>query len=57
VDLKDFKRLIIGNYFLSGIPWIFDIISAVVGHAYGNGKSFEIKLTLDILNLLTVTEY
>jgi len=49
--------LIIGNYFLSGIPWIFDIISAVVGHAYGNGKSFEIKLTLDILNLLTVSEY
>ena len=37
-----------------GIPWIFDIISAVVSHAYGIGKSFEVRLTLDILNLLTV---
>ena len=40
--------------FLLGIPWIFDIISAVVSHAYGIGKSFEVRLTLDILNLLTV---
>ena len=42
--------------FLAGIPWILDIISAVVGHAYGTGKSFEVRLTLDILNLVTVSE-
>jgi len=36
-----------------GIPWIFDIVSAGVGHAYGSGKSFEVRLTLDIFNLLT----
>ena len=41
-------------FFFSGIPWIFDIISAVLSHAYGVGKSFEVRLTLDIMNLLTV---
>jgi len=41
-------------FIIMGIPWIFDIISAVLSHAYGVGKSFEVRLTLDIMNLLTV---
>jgi len=36
-----------------GIPWILDVISAAIAHKVGVGKSFEARLTLDILNLLT----
>ena len=40
---------------MAGIPWTCDIISAAVGHAYGDtGHAFEIRLSLDIMNLLTV---
>merc|ERR1712183_1155722 len=40
-------------FIIMGIPWTCDIVSAAIGHTYGNGKSFEIRLLLDILNLLT----
>ena len=40
---------------LSGIPWSCDIISVAVSHAYTVEESFEIRMVLDILNLLTVS--
>lgn len=40
-------------FIIMGIPWTCDIISAAVDHAYGAEKSFEVRLMLDILNLLT----
>jgi len=51
--LKNHCGVVLKLFIIMGIPWIFDIISAVVSHAYGIGKSFEVRLTLDILNLLT----
>ena len=45
---------ILDNLNIAGIPWTCDIVSAAVSHAYGTGKTFEIRLMLDILNLLTV---
>ena len=41
-------------FILAGIPWILDVISAAIAHKVGVGKSFEARLALDILNLLTV---
>eukprot|EP00092_Neocalanus_flemingeri_P003421 GFUD01003663.1.p1 GENE.GFUD01003663.1~~GFUD01003663.1.p1 ORF type:complete len:522 (-),score=96.54 GFUD01003663.1:203-1768(-) len=40
-------------FIIMGIPWTCDVVSAAVDHAYGSEKSFEIRLVLDILNLLT----
>lgn len=40
-------------FLIMGIPWILDVISAAIAHKVGVGKSFEARLTLDILNLLT----
>ena len=39
----------------SGIPYIFDIVSTVIEYNYGKGDKFEYILTLDILNLLSVS--
>ena len=39
-----------------GIPWVFDVISAAVEHNDGSGESFGARLSLDILNLLTVSQ-
>ena len=38
----------------SGIPWALDVISAAIAHQHGSGETFEARLALDILNLLTV---
>ena len=35
-----------------GLPWTLDVVSAAISR---NGKSFYIRLALDILNLLTVS--
>jgi len=40
-------------FIIMGIIWTCDIISAAVDHNYGAEKSFEARLMLDILNLLT----
>ena len=40
---------------IPGIPWICDIISKAVVHVYGKENSFEVRVMLDILNLLAVT--
>ena len=42
------------NDFIKGIPWTLDVISAAVTHNYGTGKTFEVRVALDVLNLLTV---
>eukprot|EP00092_Neocalanus_flemingeri_P006162 GFUD01006633.1.p1 GENE.GFUD01006633.1~~GFUD01006633.1.p1 ORF type:complete len:527 (+),score=97.66 GFUD01006633.1:364-1944(+) len=52
-DLKAQFGIVFKIFIIMGIPWTCDIISAAVGHAYGSGKSFEIRLLLDVLNLLT----
>ena len=39
----------------SGIPYVFDIVSTVIEYNYGKGDKFEYILTLDILNLLSVS--
>lgn len=45
--------IIIKLFIIMGIPWMADVISSIVTHTYGKGKSFELRLALDILNLLT----
>jgi len=52
-SMKSQFGIVFKLFIIMGIPWIFDIVSAGVGHAYGSGKSFEVRLTLDIFNLLT----
>ena len=39
-----------------GIPWTCDIVSAAVTHTDDLGETFQLRLMLDILNLLTVSE-
>jgi len=39
-------------FIIMGIPWICDIISKAVVHVYGKENSFEVRVMLDILNLL-----
>merc|ERR1719153_573662 len=39
-------------FIIMEIPWICDIISKAVVHIYGKENSFEIRVMLDILNLL-----
>eukprot|EP00092_Neocalanus_flemingeri_P027236 GFUD01029537.1.p1 GENE.GFUD01029537.1~~GFUD01029537.1.p1 ORF type:complete len:523 (+),score=137.88 GFUD01029537.1:393-1961(+) len=51
--LKTQFGIVFKLFIIMGIPWTCDIVSAAVDHAYGAGKSFEIRLLLDILNLLT----
>jgi len=41
-------------FLIMGIPWTLDVISAAVAHQHGAGKTFEVRVALDILNLLTV---
>jgi len=38
---------------LVGIPWTCDIVSAAVTHTDDLGETFQLRLMLDILNLLT----
>ena len=38
----------------TGIPFGFDFVSVWIEHSYGTGETFGYRLTLDILNLLTV---
>jgi len=45
--------IILKLFIIMGIPWTADVISSIVIHTYGYGKSFELRLALDILNLLT----
>jgi len=40
-------------FIIMGIPWTFDVVSFAVRHAYDADNSFEIRLVLDIFNLLT----
>ena len=40
----------------AGIPYGFDFVSMWIEHVYGTGDSFGYRLTLDILNLLTVID-
>ena len=42
------------NDFIKGIPWTLDVISAAVTHNYGTERTFEVRVALDVLNLLTV---
>jgi len=45
--------IVIKLFFIMGIPWTLDVISAAVTHNYGTGKTFEVRVALDVLNLLT----
>ena len=51
-DDKDWEKLNV--YPSAGIPWALDMISAAIAHQHGSGETFEARLALDILNLLTV---
>jgi len=50
---KEHVKIVFKLYIIMGIPWIFELISAVVGHTYGDDQSFAVRLSLDIMNLLT----
>merc|ERR1719154_455325 len=52
-DLKTQLGIVFKLFIIMGIPWTCDIVSAAVSYTYGTGKTFEIRLLLDILNLLT----
>ena len=40
-------------FVIMGLPWSLDIISAALGHGQDSTESFELRLALDVLNLLT----
>ena len=40
------------NMFIQGIPWVIDVISAWVKHSYGRSESYEVRIALNLLNLL-----
>merc|ERR1719378_649686 len=40
-------------FIIMGIPWTCDIVSAAVTHTDDLGETFQLRLMLDILNLLT----
>ena len=41
-------------FFIMGLPWTFDVISQAVDHHHQNQWKYNIRIALDILNLLTV---
>jgi len=45
-------RIITSLFFIMGIPWLAEIISAAVENDYGRQESFSVRLGLDVLNLL-----
>jgi hypothetical protein len=52
--IKDWSKHIL-TFVCLGIPWTLDVISAAIAHQHGSGQTFEARLALDILNLLTVS--
>ena len=39
---------------MAGIPWALDVLSAAINYNSGTGKTFELHVVLDVINLLTV---
>jgi len=50
---KKHIKIVFKLFIIMGIPWICELASAVVVHTYGHDQSFVVRLSLDIMNLLT----
>jgi len=47
-------NVVVKIFFIMGIPWTLDVISAAIENQHGGGgKTFAVRVALDILNLLT----
>ena len=46
--------IVIKLFFIMGIPWLGEFISHLITHQHGPENTFQFRLVIDLLNLLTV---
>ena len=46
--------IVIKLFFIMGIPWLGEFISHLITHQHGPEDTFNFRLVIDLLNLLTV---
>ena len=54
--LLEHFTIIIKLSVIMGVPWILDVISAGLHYSSVGSQTFSVRVALDILNLLTVSQ-